>query len=168
MKTYRFYIGLLLSLFFCLPLLAQRGNPATSIKKAEGPRYILLSDENREYRHTSLDTVIVLDTFFVQNGVLFLSMKGDSIPAYQATLPAGQGGGGGDFSGLFTDLSFSGTTGFSDLVDNVDDADANPTNEIQTISKAGNTVTLSNGGGSFTDAVDDADASTENELQTIS
>lgn len=46
--------------------------------------------------------------------------------------------------------------------------DLSATNEIQTISKAGNTVTLSNGGGSFTDAVDDADASTTNELQTIS
>ena len=48
----------------------------------------------------------------------------------------------------------------------VDDADADPTNEIQTISKSGTTVTLSDGGGSFT--VDDADASTSNELQTIS
>ncbi|MBI5915918.1 MAG: hypothetical protein HY842_11110, partial [Bacteroidetes bacterium] len=49
-----------------------------------------------------------------------------------------------------------------------DDADADPANELQTISKTGNTVTLSNGGGSFTDAVDDADASATNELQTIS
>jgi len=37
--------------------------------------------------------------------------------------------------------------------DNVDDADADPANEIQTLSKTGNTVTLSNGGGSFTDSV---------------
>lgn len=35
--------------------------------------------------------------------------------------------------------------------DQVDDADADPTNELQTISKVGNTVTLSDGGGSFTD-----------------
>lgn len=46
--------------------------------------------------------------------------------------------------------------------------DASSTNEIQTISKDGSTVTLSNGGGSFTDAVDDADASTSNEIQDIS
>jgi hypothetical protein len=47
--------------------------------------------------------------------------------------------------------------------DQVDDADADPTNEIQTISKVGQTVTLSDGGGSFTDAVDDADADPANE-----
>ncbi len=52
--------------------------------------------------------------------------------------------------------------------DAVDDADANPTNELQTISKAGSTVTLSNGGGSFTDAVDDADNDPTNEIQDLS
>lgn len=35
--------------------------------------------------------------------------------------------------------------------DAVDDADADPTNELQTISKTGSLVTLSDGGGSFTD-----------------
>jgi hypothetical protein len=50
----------------------------------------------------------------------------------------------------------------------VSDGDSDDTNEIQTISKSGSTVSLSNGGGSFTDAVDDADASTSNELQTLS
>ena len=52
--------------------------------------------------------------------------------------------------------------------ENVDDADADPTNEIQTISKAGSTVTLSDGGGTFTDDVDDADADATNEIQTLS
>ena len=51
---------------------------------------------------------------------------------------------------------------------NVDDNDADATNELQTISKSGSTVTLSNGGGSFTDEVNDADNSTTNELQTLS
>lgn len=37
-------------------------------------------------------------------------------------------------------------------VDLVNDADADDTNEIQTISKSGSTVTLSNGGGAFQDA----------------
>ena len=37
------------------------------------------------------------------------------------------------------------------LTDNVNDADSDPINELQTISETGNTVTLSNGGGSFTD-----------------
>ncbi|MEZ4959360.1 MAG: hypothetical protein R2830_06045 [Saprospiraceae bacterium] len=48
------------------------------------------------------------------------------------------------------------------------EVDGSTTNELQTISKSGSTVTLSNGGGSFTDAVNDADASPTNELQTIS
>jgi hypothetical protein len=37
--------------------------------------------------------------------------------------------------------------------DAVDDADADSTNELQSISKSGNTVTLSQGGGSVTDEV---------------
>ena len=48
-----------------------------------------------------------------------------------------------------------------------DDADADATNELQTISKVGNTVTLSQSGGSFTDEVDDADADPQNEIQTL-
>ncbi|MEO0472183.1 MAG: tail fiber domain-containing protein [Bacteroidota bacterium] len=49
-----------------------------------------------------------------------------------------------------------------------DDADADANNELQTISKSGNNVTLSDGGGTFTDEVDDADADPNNEIQTIS
>lgn len=52
--------------------------------------------------------------------------------------------------------------------DAVDDADADPNNEIQALSKAGNTISLSNGGGSVTDEVNDADANPSNELQTLS
>ncbi len=37
--------------------------------------------------------------------------------------------------------------------DQVDDADADPNNEIQTISRTGTTVTLNNGGGTFEDSV---------------
>ena len=52
--------------------------------------------------------------------------------------------------------------------DQVNDADADPSNELQSISKSGSTVTLSNGGGSFTDAVNDADSNPTNELQNLS
>ena len=52
--------------------------------------------------------------------------------------------------------------------DAVNDADADPTNEFQTIQKSGNLVTLSNNGGSFTDAVNDADADPSNEIQSLS
>ncbi|MCT4582283.1 MAG: hypothetical protein N4A35_12795 [Flavobacteriales bacterium] len=75
------------------------------------------------------------------------------------------------------------------IVDNVDDADNNVSNELQTISKSGSMVTLSHGGGSFIDdntqlseaQVDaytsnngylttftEIDGSVSNELQTIS
>ena len=50
-------------------------------------------------------------------------------------------------------------------VTNKDDADANPSNELQTISKNGNLITLSSGGGSVT--TDDADADLTNEIQDL-
>ncbi|KAA3635726.1 MAG: hypothetical protein DWQ02_09390, partial [Bacteroidetes bacterium] len=56
----------------------------------------------------------------------------------------------------------------SPLQDGVNDADADPMNELQTIFKTGNTVSLSNGGGSFTDETNDADADPQNEIQTLS
>ncbi|MFQ5447902.1 MAG: hypothetical protein ACE5FF_13320, partial [Saprospiraceae bacterium] len=56
----------------------------------------------------------------------------------------------------------------AETVANSDDADADPSNELQTISKNGNTVTLSDNGGSFTDEVNDADADPSNELQNLS
>lgn len=48
------------------------------------------------------------------------------------------------------------------------EVDGSTSNELQTISKTGNTVSLSNGGGSFTDAVDDADNDPDNEIQDLS
>ncbi|MEM7035927.1 MAG: hypothetical protein AAF570_03035 [Bacteroidota bacterium] len=51
-------------------------------------------------------------------------------------------------------------------IDMVDDADADSTNELQTVTQSGNTVTLSHSGGSFT--IDDADADPNNEIQTLS
>ncbi len=47
------------------------------------------------------------------------------------------------------------------------EADADSTNELQTISKTGSTVTLSNEGGTFIDAVDDADNDATNEIQDL-
>ena len=44
-------------------------------------------------------------------------------------------------------------TDLSSLQDGVNDADADPVNEIQTISRGGTIVTLSNGGGTFEDSV---------------
>ena len=56
----------------------------------------------------------------------------------------------------------------AETVSNRDDADADPTNEIQTLSKSGNQVSLSKNGGTFTDEVNDADADPANEIQLLS
>ena len=53
----------------------------------------------------------------------------------------------------------------SSLTLNVNDADADPTNEIQTLSQSGNDITLSNGGGTI--SVSDNDNDATNEIQTI-
>lgn len=50
--------------------------------------------------------------------------------------------------------------------DLVDDADADPLNEIQTITRSGNTVSLSKEGGSVN--IEDADADAANEIQALS
>uniref|UniRef100_UPI004049FA43 hypothetical protein n=1 Tax=Flavobacterium sp. TaxID=239 RepID=UPI004049FA43 len=86
--------------------------------------------------------------------------------------------GGGGFSGDYNDLTNTPTipTNTSDLtnnsgfITNPDDADADPTNELQTLSEANGVLSLSNGGGSvtLTDNVDDADPDATNELQTLS
>lgn len=51
---------------------------------------------------------------------------------------------------------------------NIKDSDGSSSNELQTISKSGSTVTLSDGGGSFTDEVNDSDFDPLNEIQTLS
>ena len=104
------------------------------------------------------------------------------------TLTLSRTNGLGNITATFTDndtqLSDTDITAMGYIKD-ANDADSDPTNELQTISKSGNTVTLSNGGGSFTDAdthlsdadiaamgyikdADDADSDPTNEIQTIS
>ena len=75
---------------------------------------------------------------------------------------------GAALSGTQLQITDPGGTVSVQLSSLVDDADADPNNEIQTLSKSGSTVSLSNGGGSFTDAVNEADASAINELQNLS
>ncbi|MEO9532032.1 MAG: hypothetical protein ABJG68_07100 [Crocinitomicaceae bacterium] len=54
-----------------------------------------------------------------------------------------------------------------DMTPFMQDPDMDPSNEFQTLSKVGQVVTLSDGGGAFTDDVDDADNDPSNEFQTI-
>ncbi len=106
------------------------------------------------------------------------------------TLTLARSNGLGNITANFTDNDTHLTDaniGAMGYIKNADDADADATNELQTISKTGNTVTLSNGGGSFTDAdthltetqvdnfvanngylTSEVDASVTNELQTMS
>ncbi len=58
-------------------------------------------------------------------------------------------------------INVDNTTG---IITNLGDGDNDPANEIQTLSKTGQTVELSKGGGSFTDETQDADADPNNEL----
>ncbi len=53
------------------------------------------------------------------------------------------------------------------LQDGIEDADADPKNELQKISKHKNRIRLSHQGGEIIDAVNDADANPENELQKL-
>ena len=79
---------------------------------------------------------------------------------------------GGGFSGDYNDLTNQPTipsntsdlTNNSGFITNPDDADADPTNELQTISEANGVLSLSNSGGSVT--LTDADST--NELQNLS
>jgi len=54
-----------------------------------------------------------------------------------------------------------------DMTAFMQDPDMDPSNEFQTLSKVGQIVTLSDGGGAFNDDVDDADNDPSNEFQTI-
>lgn len=86
--------------------------------------------------------------------------------------------GGTGVDGVVTSAAITGTTSktltltrsnslpniTANFTDNVNDADASPTNEIQTLSKDGSIITLSNSGGSVTLG----DDSPTNEIQTLS
>ncbi|UKN01761.1 DUF1566 domain-containing protein [Paracrocinitomix mangrovi] len=64
------------------------------------------------------------------------------------------------------EITDGGGTVTADLYPLTLDPDMDASNELQTLSKVGQIVTLSNGGGAFTDDVDDADADPTNEYNT--
>jgi hypothetical protein len=66
-----------------------------------------------------------------------------------------------------TDAGGTVSVDLASLQDGTTDADADPSNEIQTISQVGNTINLSNGGGSVT-VSPSADDDPANEIQTLS
>ena len=128
-----------------------------------------------------------VDSYVANNGYLTSETDGSTTNELQTISKSGNtvtlSNGGGSFTDADTHLTDA-NIGAMGYIKNANDADADTTNELQTISKSGNTVTLSNGGGSFTDAdthltdanigamgyiknADDADADTTNELQTL-
>lgn len=111
----------------------------------------------------------------------------DALDELQAEIAASGDGWGGDVVNSDVSLTGDGTAGSplsvvqaninssainndAGFITSPNDADADPTNEAQTLSKTGQTVTLTTaggaGGGSFTDEVNDADADPVNEAQT--
>lgn len=80
--------------------------------------------------------------------------------------PANEYNTGAAMNGLDLEITDGGGTFSVDLSGLTTDPDMDPNNEIQTMSKLGQVVTLSNGGGAFTDDVNDADADPSNELNT--
>ena len=106
-----------------------------------------------------------IQTLSLNNNLLKLSNGGG-----QVTLPT-SGGSGGDNWGaqtVKTDATLTGNGTSGNLLHVVADGDGDDTNELQTLSKTGNSIELSNGGGSVTDEVEDADADPANEIQTLS
>ncbi|TDQ30830.1 hypothetical protein CLV82_1526 [Zeaxanthinibacter enoshimensis] len=108
-----------------------------------------------------------VDTFSF-NGVtnqLTLEVEADGQPAHVVDLSALDNSGTDDQT-----LSTSGAAGNISIEDgntlnlNVDDADADATNELQTITRAGTDITLSNGGGTVSVADNDNDPTNEIEL----
>ena len=101
------------------------------------------------------------------NEIQILSISNDTIYLSDggfAKLPAGFSGDYNDLTSAPTNVShFTNDAGY---ITNPDDADADNTNELQTLSQTGSSVTLSNGGGTITVADNDDDSS--NEIQTIS
>ncbi len=116
------------------------------------------------------------------NEIQSLSIEGTTLTisdGNSVNLPATGGGGDGDndpnneiqdISSMVdgSDVTLEISRGGIGTTFSIADSDADASNELQTISKAGSTVTLSNGGGTFEDATDDADADASNELQTLS
>lgn len=127
------------------------------------------------------DTVFhFVDMYFVNDSTLVLGQDTVLTSANVNDFVVGGGGGNGSIA---TDNTLTGTgtnseplgadtTLIATIYDlsqiDTNDADADNTNEAQTITKSGNTITLSQangvGGGSVVDEVNDADADDENEL----
>ena len=66
-----------------------------------------------------------------------------------------------------SDVTLTVTKGGTGTTFSIDDGDSDSMNEMQSISKAGNMISLSNGG-AVMDATEDADADATNEIQTLS
>ena len=119
--------------------------------------------ENDQVDDADADPTNEIQQISISGTLLELSNGGGSV-----ILPTSGGGGGGDNWGTQKVVTDGTITGEGTQANPLSTPDSDPTNELQTLSKTGSTVTLSDGGGTFTDEVDDADADPTNEIQTLS
>ena len=87
-------VSLLILFLTSLSVFGQRINPATRIKKAPAPGYILMADDSSEYRHTLLPgfdslAVVTIDSFLYSNDTLYLSLEGDGEAAKFVVIAGG-------------------------------------------------------------------------------
>ena len=139
-------------------------------------------------------TESAVDNMVSDNGYLTAEVDGDATNELQDLIKVGQTisltGGGGSVTDSYNSAFDTEAEIDAAVSDNgylTSEVDGSTSNELQTISKSGSTVTLSDGGGSFTDSdtqlsesqvdafvsdngylTSEVDGSTSNELQTIS
>lgn len=105
--------------------------------------------------------LIVFDTdsssFWFYNGIQWTQLVSETTDSDDQGL---------QFSGSTLSIEDGNSVDLSALQDGVNDADSNPANELQTISRTGTDVSLSAGGGTV--SVADNDNSSTNEIQSLS
>lgn len=184
MKKTLFTINLLLMSLFMMAQAPNSFNYQAAVRDADGE---ILANKLVSFRISILETsatgtAVYTETHNVttnEYGLINLAIGNGTVSAGTfSTIDWGtkshfirtelDANGGTSYTVMSTQQLMSVPYALSVANDKVDDADADVTNELQTISKSANTITLSNGGGTFTDDINDADADATNEIQVIS
>ncbi|MFD2588171.1 hypothetical protein ACFSQJ_14625, partial [Croceitalea marina] len=121
-----------------------------------------VSYDNATSGLTATDTQAAIDELAASNAADNDTDATNEIQNLGEVLADGNDGGGAAITNIAdpTNAQDAATKAYVDALD-TDDADADPTNEIQTLSQTGTDVTLSNGGGTISVADNDNDATNE-------
>lgn len=136
----------------------------TGLLDDDHPQYMTQTESDARYIQSEVDgsTTNEIQTLSKTGSTISLSNGGGSVTDTDTQLTNEQVS---DYVGaMFSGNTETGITATYQDGDNTIDlvaADTSPTNELQTITKSGNTVTLSNGGGSFTDSDTDTQLTDE-------